>query len=89
MGGSSYLEVPIFIARKKAVINPQNSDEQCFKWAILARHVEGANKERVGNNYTVHENKYDFTGINFPTPLHEIKIFEKKNPNVSVNSRIV
>jgi hypothetical protein len=54
-------------------------------WAFLARHVTGSSKYRVGANYKVHEEKYDFTGINFPTPLHEIKIFEKNIPNVLVN----
>lgn len=85
MGGSSYLEVTTFIAWKKAAINSQNSDEQCFKWAIFARHVEGANIYRVGDNYAVHENKYNFTGLNFPVSLHAVNIFENKNPSVSVN----
>ena len=34
--GSSYLPLPDFIAKRKAVINPQNGDEECFKWAIIA-----------------------------------------------------
>ena len=29
--GSSYLPLPDWIAQKKAVINPQNDDEECFK----------------------------------------------------------
>ena len=29
--GSSYLPLPDFIAKRKAVINPQNGDEECFK----------------------------------------------------------
>ena len=36
MRGSSYLPLPKFIANKKAVINPQNGDGECFKWAIIA-----------------------------------------------------
>ena len=32
--GSSYIELPKWIAKKKAVINPKNSDEECFKWAL-------------------------------------------------------
>ena len=36
MRGSSYLPLPDFIAKRKAVINPQNRDEECFKWAIIA-----------------------------------------------------
>ena len=30
-GGSSYLPLPNYIAKKKAIINPQNSNEECFK----------------------------------------------------------
>ena len=33
--GSSYLPLPDFIAKRKAMINPQNGDEECFKWAII------------------------------------------------------
>ena len=29
--GSSHVELPEWIARKKAVINPKNEDEECFK----------------------------------------------------------
>ena len=34
--GSSYLPLPDWIARKKAIINPQHDDEECFKWAVIA-----------------------------------------------------
>ena len=29
--GSSYIPLPDWLARKKAIINPQNDDEECFK----------------------------------------------------------
>ena len=32
--GSSYTELQGWIKNKKAVINPQNRDEECFKWAV-------------------------------------------------------
>ncbi|KAE9521830.1 hypothetical protein AGLY_017765 [Aphis glycines] len=69
MGGSSYITLPEDIKNKKAIINPQNSDQQCFKWAILARHVSGNNKNQVAENYTTHEEKYNFSGLTFPTPV--------------------
>ncbi|XP_025407215.1 uncharacterized protein LOC112681169 [Sipha flava] len=84
LGASSFIDLPKDIQNKKAVINPQNSDNQCFKWAILAKHVTDENKQRVGQNYFNHEQKYIFTGISYPTPINEIKIFEKNN-NVSIN----
>ena len=34
--GSSYIVLPEWIAKSKAVINPKNNDENCFKWAIIA-----------------------------------------------------
>ncbi|KAF0747659.1 Uncharacterized protein FWK35_00020774, partial [Aphis craccivora] len=54
--------LPDFIEKKKAIINPQNSDQQCFKWAILAKHVTYSNKQRI-EKYTTHEEKYHFSGL--------------------------
>jgi len=78
MSGSSYIQLPKSIADKRAIINPKNTDQQCFKWAILAKHVVGEKKFRVNENYTEHEDKYIFDGISFPTPLSDISKFEKK-----------
>ena len=85
MGGSSYIPLPNDIKKKKAIINPQNSDQNCFKWSILAKHVLGNTKNQVAENYTLHEEKYNFSNLTFPTPIAEIKIFEKNNQNVSIN----
>ncbi|KAF0705089.1 C2H2-type domain-containing protein, partial [Aphis craccivora] len=82
MSGSSYIELPAFIDRKRATISPQNADQQCFKWAILARHVTGHAIYRIDENYRKHEDKYNFEGI---TPLSDIAKFEKNNINVSNN----
>ncbi|KAL4123335.1 hypothetical protein QTP88_015532 [Uroleucon formosanum] len=82
---SSYIQLHTSITKRGATIKPQNTDQYCFKWAILAKHVTGSNKHRVGDNYYQHENKYNFTGLSFPTPWSEVKIFEKNNPTVSIN----
>ena len=43
--GSSYIGLPEWIQNKKAVINPQNKDEECFKWAVIsALHYETLSK---------------------------------------------
>ncbi|KAE9543696.1 hypothetical protein AGLY_002092 [Aphis glycines] len=85
IGGSSYIELPAYMDRKRATINPQNVDRYCFKWAILARHVTKPPVYRVGENYRQHEDKYNFDYITFPTPLSDIPKFEKNNINVSIN----
>ena len=33
--GSSYLPLPEWLACKKAIINPLNKDQECFKWAVI------------------------------------------------------
>ena len=34
--GSYYLPLPVWLARKKAIVNPHNDDEECFKWLVIA-----------------------------------------------------
>ncbi|XP_050439636.1 uncharacterized protein LOC126845122 [Adelges cooleyi] len=83
---SSHIYLPEDIIRKKAVINPMNlKDNECFKWAILAKHVSSGNKNHVGENYKKLEKMYNFNRIIYPTPLKNIKIFEIDNPAVSIN----
>ena len=33
--GGFYIELPKWLKSKKAVINSQNKDEECFKWATI------------------------------------------------------
>ena len=35
--GSSYLPLPDWLAKKKAIINPLNEDLECFKWAVITQ----------------------------------------------------
>ena len=34
--GSSYIPLPDWLMKKKAIINPKNSDMECFTWAVIA-----------------------------------------------------
>ena len=84
--GSSYLPLPDWLARKKAIINPQNDDEECFKWAVIAAskwmdikfNLEGM------SNLRKFTNNYDWSGLKFPVSTKDISVFEIKN-NISVN----
>ena len=65
---SSYLPLPNWLAGKKAIINPKNEDQECFKWAVIAamRWKEiGKNPERITKLNRL-ENNFDWTGIRFP-----------------------
>ena len=83
--GSSYLPLPDFIAKRKAVINPQNGDEECFKWAIIAvdKWMDiDSHPERVSNLREFTDN-YDWSELEFPVLLKQIGKSEAKN-NISV-----
>ena len=46
--GSKYIELPEYIANKKAIINIKNKDEDCFKWCVLrALNHKKENPNRV------------------------------------------
>ena len=34
--GSSYLPLPDWLVRKKAIVNPHNDNKECFKWSVIA-----------------------------------------------------
>ena len=34
--GTSYIPLPDWLAKKKAIINPKNLDLECFKWSVIA-----------------------------------------------------
>ena len=85
MRGSSYLPLPNYMVKKKAVINPQNRDKECFKWAFIAadRWMDiDSHPERVTNLREFVDN-YDWSGLEFPDSVKEIGKFETKN-NVSI-----
>ena len=79
--GSSYLPLPDWLARKKAIINPKNSDLECFKWAVIAamRWEEiGKNPEQI-TKFKRFKNDFDWTGVGFPVSFRTIKRFESQN----------
>ena len=80
--GSSYLPLRDWLVRKKAIINPHNNDEECFKWVVIAAENVGI-KDRVSNLRKFTDN-YDWSGLEFPVSTKNIGVFETNN-NVSVN----
>ena len=48
LNGSSYIKLPNNLARKKAIINMKNEDDECFKWCVTrALNPVVKNAERV------------------------------------------
>ena len=79
--GGSYLPLLEFIRNKKAVINPQNEDNDCFKWAVISslHNSEIKSNPNVIFNSTKFEANYDWFNLSFPSTLKEIKNFRLNN----------
>ena len=82
--GSSYVDLPTYLRKKKAIVNVKNKDDECLKWALLsARFPVKKNSDRV-TSYINNETDLNFTGVNFPTPLSQIPKVERLN-NLAIN----
>ena len=82
--GSSYLPLPDWLARKKAIVNPQNDDEECFKWSVIAAENVGMKDPQQVSNLRKFTDNYDWSGLEFPVSIKDIGKFETRN-NISVN----
>ena len=90
MRGSSYLPLPDWISRKKVIINPKNSDMECFKWAvIIADSWEEIDKhpERI-SKLREFEGEYNWTDVEFPFAIRSIDKLEDNN-EISVTTLAV
>ncbi|XP_055308993.1 uncharacterized protein LOC129572903 [Sitodiplosis mosellana] len=83
--GATYIKTPKKLDSKKAIINVQNDDNQCFKYAILSAIKDiKKNPQRV-SHYKRYDNELNFTDIKFPVGLKNLKKFEELNPMISIN----
>ena len=82
MKGGSYIPLPNFIMRKKAIINMENEDNKCFLWSILRYlHPREKHSPRI-NDLKKYENDLNFKQINFPVKVKDITKFENQNPDL-------
>ena len=84
--GSSYLPLSPWLAIKKAIINPNNNDDKCFKWAVnVALEFPNIKSHpwRI-SNLTKFSNNYDWSRLEFPVSTKDIRLFEISN-DVSIN----
>ena len=84
--GSSYIPLPDWLAKKKAIINPKNSDMECFKWAVIAamRWEEIDRDHQRITKLKRFKADFDWTGIKFPASFRNIKRFESRN-EITIN----
>ena len=84
--GGTYLPLPADLAKKKAIINVKNKDNECLKWALRAALFppkDGKDPQRP-SKYPKNDG-INYEGIDFPTPVKQIDKLEKQNPNLAIN----
>ena len=86
LSGKSYIPLPDVLAKKKAIINMQNEDDQCFKWCVTrALNPVKDHAERITKLLKEQSEKLCWKDIKFPVNLRDIDKFERNNPTVSIN----
>ena len=79
--GGSYIDSPKWLKDKKSTINPKNSDDKCFQYAVtLALNLDKIKKDpqRVSKIKPFIE-KYNRENIDFPSTSKDWKKFECNN----------
>ena len=84
--GSCYVPLPDWLMKKKAIINPKNSDMECFKWAVIAsmKWEEIDKDHQRVSKLRRYEREFDWSEIEFPVSFRDINKFERNN-EIGVN----
>ena len=84
--GGTYLPLPVNLAKRKAIINVKNRDNQCLKWALRAALFppkDGIHAERP-SKYPVNDG-INYEGIDFATPVKQIDKLEAQNKKLAIH----
>ena len=86
--GSSHTELPKALAKRKALINMENDDEECFKWAVtMALNPADKNPQRFTKLLRKQAKELCWNGVKFPTPYSE-RVFRKFEENNDISLRV-
>ena len=84
---NTYVETPICIRFKKAVLNPKSNDNKSFQYSITLSLYH----KEIGNNFNRitkikrYINNFNWNNINFPPIKQDYQTFEINNENISFN----
>ena len=85
LNAGSYIDLPVNLKNKKAIINMKNQDNECFKWCVLrALYPKNNHPERVDKDLISKQDTLNMTGIKYPVNFRDIDRFESLNPNISI-----
>ena len=80
----TWLPLPAKLAKKKAIVNVKNKDNECLKWSLRAALFPASKDAQRPSKYPVN-NGINWAGIDFPTPVKQIDKLEEQNPHLAIN----
>ena len=84
--GSGWIALPPALRKKKALINMKNEDDMYFKWCLArSQNPVEFHPERITPKLREQAEKLNWEGCKFPMAVDKIKLFESRNPQISVN----
>ena len=81
---STWVELPEKYKNNKSILNIKNHDQFCFLWCILTHLCPVEENKKRTSNYSMHMNKLNLEGFEFPKKVKDIRKFENLN-SLSVN----
>ena len=87
MNGKGHIPTPKAIVDKKAIINPQNENDNCVMYCIAASQHYGEidqNNPHLPAQYEPFFVRYNFEGCSMPMEIDDFTKFEKNN-NMAIN----
>lgn len=75
--GSGFVELPPYLARKKAIVNVRNIDNRCFGYALLAALCPINNPQRP-QSYENAFSEHHLDGLEYPIALDDLETVEQQ-----------
>ena len=80
LAGTSFQELPPFLAKKKCIINIKNQDNRCFGFALLASLEARENNLNNPRSYNQHFAKHNLNALAYPVKISDIPAIEANLP---------
>ena len=80
--GSSYIETPEELAKRRAIVNIHNLEQKCFVKSINASQHPVKENPEGPTQYEKYENDLNIEGISYSVSIKDIDKFEAQKPRV-------
>jgi len=76
--GSSYVELPDFLLKKRAIVNVKNKDARCFAYALLSALHPVRNSDRPKEYDKFFNQHPELRDLHFPVEIEQLRQVEEK-----------